>query len=83
MDDLNLRSEKFEAACDCGSSVSRTIGQWQRQPTAECPECGTTLKVDVSDVDRSVRAVDRGLADLDRRGYANSAASQSVSGPRC
>ena len=44
-----------------------TIGQWQRQPTAECSECGTTLKVDVSDVDRSVRAVDRGLADLDRR----------------
>jgi hypothetical protein len=67
MDDLDLRSEKFDAACDCGGSVSRTIGQWQRQPTAECPSCGTTIEVDVSDLDRNVRAVDRGLADIDRQ----------------
>ena len=67
MDDLNLRGEKFDAACDCGASVSRTIDQWQRNPTAECPECGTRIKVDVSDIGRSVHAVDRSLADLDRQ----------------
>jgi uncharacterized Zn finger protein len=67
MDSLNLSSEKLDVECDCGRSASRTIAQWRRNPTLECPQCGTTIKVDVSDFDRSVREVDRGLERLDRQ----------------
>lgn len=67
VDDASIKREKFDAACDCGRSVSRTIGEWQREPTSVCPECGATIKVDTGDLDKSERAVDRGLADINRQ----------------
>jgi predicted RNA-binding Zn-ribbon protein involved in translation (DUF1610 family) len=66
MDALSLSSEKFDVECDCGRSVSRTIAQWQRNSTMECPQCGVTIKVDVSGMAKSIHNVDRGLERLDR-----------------
>jgi hypothetical protein len=33
----------------------------------ECPQCGTTIEVDVNGMGKSARVVDRGLAQLDRQ----------------
>jgi hypothetical protein len=67
VDSLNLSSEKLDVDCVCGRSVSHTIAQWRRQPTMAYPECGATIKVDVSDVDRSIREVDRAFGKMDRQ----------------
>jgi hypothetical protein len=67
MNSLNLSNEKLDVACDCGRSVSRTIAQWRRNPTMECPQCRATINVDVSDVDRSIREVDRAFGKMDRQ----------------
>lgn len=62
-----MSSEKLDVECDCGKSVSRMIAQWRRNSTMECPECGATINVDVSDFERSVRDVDRTLDGLNRQ----------------
>ncbi|HWY17895.1 MAG TPA: hypothetical protein VNY27_04200 [Solirubrobacteraceae bacterium] len=67
MSSLNLSSEKMDVTCDCGRSVSRTIAQWRRNPTMECPQCRAMINVDVSDVDRSIREVDRAFGKMDRQ----------------
>jgi predicted RNA-binding Zn-ribbon protein involved in translation (DUF1610 family) len=65
VDNLNLSREKLDVDCDCDRSASRTIAQRRRQPTLACPECGATIKIDVSDVDRSIREVDRAFEKME------------------
>ena len=67
MDRLGLNSEKLDVECDCGRGVSRTIAQWRQSPTMDCPQCGARIEVDVSDIDRSVREVDRAFGRMDRQ----------------
>jgi hypothetical protein len=45
--------------CDCGTTVTSTIGKLRRSPTLTCPKCNAKIQVDGSDLDRSVRNVDR------------------------
>lgn len=49
-----IGSENLDVACDCGCSITRTIAQWRRSP-AKCPRCNATIKVDTSELDKSVR----------------------------
>lgn len=59
MSRLDLDREKIDFTCDCGATVTSTIGKLRRSPTLTCPKCGATIRVDGSDLDRSVRNVDR------------------------
>ncbi len=73
MDSLDLSSEKLDVECGCGRGVSRTIAQWRQSPTMNCPQCGARIEVDVSDINRSVREVDREFGRMDDqiRGLGN------------
>ena len=66
MSGLDLNREKIDLDCDCGATVTSTIGEIRSSPTLTCPKCGATIQVEGSDVDRGVRNVDRAFNQMDR-----------------
>jgi hypothetical protein len=66
MTGLDLNREKIDVECDCGATVTSTIGAIRRSPTLACPKCGATIQVDGSDLDRGARSVDRAFGKMDR-----------------
>jgi hypothetical protein len=66
MTGLDLNREKIDVECDCGATVTSTIGAIRRSPTLACPKCGATIQVDGSDLDRGARSVDRAFGEMDR-----------------
>ena len=66
MTGLDLNREKIDFDCDCGATVTSTIGEIRRSPTLTCPKCGVTIQVEGSDVDRGVRNIDRAFGEMDR-----------------
>lgn len=62
----NLDGEKIDFTCDCGATVTSTIGKLRRSPTLMCPQCDATIQVAGSDLDRGVRNIDRAFDKMDR-----------------
>lgn len=59
MSGLDLDREKIDVDCDCGTTITSTIGKLRRSPTLTCPKCNATIQVDGNELDRNVRNVDR------------------------
>lgn len=66
MGGLDLDHEKIDLDCDCGATVTNTIGELRRSPTLACPKCGMTIQVEGSDLDRGVRNINRAFGKMDR-----------------
>ncbi len=66
MSGLDLNSEKIDLDCDCGATVTSTIGKIRRSPTLACPKCGAAIQVDGTDVDRGARSFDHAFGEMDR-----------------
>jgi hypothetical protein len=62
---LDLNREKIDLDCDCGATVTSTVGAIRRSPTLACPKCGATIQVDGSNLNRGVRNVDRAFGEMD------------------
>lgn len=58
MSGLDLDRVTIDFTCDCGATVTSTIGKLRRSPMLTSPKCDATIRVDGSHLDRSVRSVD-------------------------
>jgi hypothetical protein len=63
---VSFDDEPLSVDCDCGASVATTIGAVRKSPTLTCAGCGTVIKVDGSDLDRSTREAERAIDDFER-----------------
>lgn len=60
-------AEKVDVPCPgCGHKVTKTVGWMKRSPEWTCAGCGRDVKLDASQVARSLKQVDDAISQLER-----------------
>ena len=55
----------IELTCpNCGHKFSERLGKLKNSPTLACPGCQTPITIDASQLDATVKQVDKKLADF-------------------
>ena len=50
--------------CPNGHPLKVDLAAARRSPTLPCPRCGTTVKIHGRELDRELRKIERGIADI-------------------
>ena len=60
-----LDDVKHEVVCDCGQTVTATLGEIRTAAALHCPS-GHTIEIDAGDLDLAMQAVDESFDQMPR-----------------